>query len=190
MSNDFYIPFSRYVPIPSMFHSLLADGPFEKCLECECDLLNSSELYVIERVFRGTEPIVELAVCMNCRSKISGELSELSRQRIQAYLEERIVWENRLELLNEESEDVASWVDHCVITKTSLEECSEYQIMGFCRGDQIALGPLPIMISGEAIEQINRLLSRGTRDRMEDFTDSHFGMPSEFRDLPNTPFIF
>ena len=189
MSNDYYIPFSRYVPIPSLFHSLLADGPFEKCIECEMELLKSTEPYVIERIFRGTEPIVELAVCLACREKISGELSELSRQRIQAFLEERVVWEDRIELLNEEGDDASSWIDRCVINKTLRAECNEYQIVGFCRGDQLALGPLPIMISGHAIEQINRLLSKSTRDRMEDFTDSHFGMPSEFRDLPNTPFI-
>lgn len=189
MSEDYFPPFARFVPIPQEFHSLFNDGPFEKCLECERPLLTGNEPYVIERIFRGTEPIVELAICLHCRSSISDDMSELSRQRITAFLEERVVWEDRLDLLNEENSDPSVWFDNCVITKTPKIECSEYQIVGLCRGDQLALGPLPILVSGGAIEQINRLISKPTRDRMDDFRDTHFGMPSEFRDLPNAPFI-
>ena len=49
----------------------------------------------------------------------------------------------------------------------------------------------PMMISGLAAEEIQKLMSKQTRDRLGDMVQDFFGMPSEFADGPSTsPLIF
>ena len=40
------------------------------------------------------------------------------------------------------------------------------------------------MISDTAVREMEKLLSKKTRERMDDFVDEYFGMPPEFKDLP------
>ena len=190
MSEAIWRFFTRLVPIPTIFHSLLNDGPFTHCIECNKELIEADESYLIERVFRGTEPIMEYAMCFQCREKLSGELSRESLQRIEAHFEERVVLEDRIDLMLKESgEDVSQWIDECLVTKRHRGDCREYQIMAACKGDKLALGPTPFMISGEAADEVGKLLSKQTRERLGEFTETHFGMPPEFCDSPK-PVLF
>ena len=190
MSEAIWQFFTRFVPIPPIFHSLLKDGPFTHCLDCNKELIEADESYVIERVFRGTEPIVEYAMCFDCREKLCSELSRESLQRIEAHFEERVVLEDRVDLMMRESaEDVGQWIDACLVTKQKRADCQEYQIMAACKGNRLALGPTPFMISGAAAEEVSKLLSKQTRERLGDFTETHFGMPPEFCDSPQ-PVLF
>lgn len=190
----------KRIDIPPIFHSLLTDGLFQSCVECERPLLadavsgdNESRLvpYFVDRVFRGTEPIVEYAMCLPCREKMCSELSKESTQRIQAYTEERVVLEDRLAMVGEDDwDDLDKWLGKCLITKEPREGCNEYQVVAACFGDQMIIGPTPYMISGTASREVSKLLSKKTRDRMGDFMNTHFGMPPEFADNPNAPMMF
>ena len=51
MSEAIWQFFTRFVPIPPIFHSLLKEGPFTHCLECDRELIQANESYLIERVF-------------------------------------------------------------------------------------------------------------------------------------------
>lgn len=190
MSEAIWQFFTRYVPIPPIFHSLLQDGPFTHCLDCNKELIEADEPYLIERIFHGTEPIMEYAMCFPCRTKLCSELSHESLQRIEAYFEERVVLEDRVELMLKESgSDVNQWIDECLITKRDRADCREYQIMAVCKGDKLVLGPTPFMISGDATEEVGKLLSKQTRDKLGEFTETRFGMPPEFCDSPK-PVLF
>lgn len=177
----------RWIPIPSQFHSLYHEGPFSNCIDCNRDLIADDCYYGIERVFRGTEPIAEMAICLDCREKITEELSKDSIQRINAFVEERFDMEMRYEASQSwDGQDIKQWLDKCILLKTPAEECKDYQIAAVCRGKLMSIDVLPIMISGAATEEMQKLMSKKTRDRLGEMVDDFFGMPSEFADGPES----
>lgn len=177
----------RWMKIPKQFHSLYHEGMFSNCVDCNRELLSGECLYWIERVFRGTEPICEMAMCMDCREKLSQDLSEDSLMRINAYVEERFDMEARFEAsLDWPDDDVSRWLDHCVFNKKPAKECRNYQVAGLCMGENLSLDMLPIMVSEEAVEEMQKLMSKKTRDRLGDMVQDFFGMPSEFADGPES----
>ncbi len=182
----------RLVPIPNVFQSLEHDGPFTQCLRCECRLREDGREYFIERVFRGSEPIIEYAVCLQCHEAMCEELSEASRQSIDTFFRQHADFERRLRRLEEWGHrgDVDDWIGECLLTNTKRSECREYQVIAFCRGEYLELGATPFMISGEAVESLSELLSEQTRGWLEDFLGNHFGMPPEFCEPPSyTPIL-
>ncbi len=185
-----WLPQPRFVPIPREFHSLEADGPFERCVQCDAELQTSGRPYLIERVFRGAEPIIEYAMCEACVEKAQQELSEESRQAVASYLAEHIDFAARLERLHQLQEtdddeiDPLDWFDHCAVTGES--DCRERQIAAWCQGTQMRVGhALPLMLSGPALEELQKVLSEKTRGWMNDFVGDNFGMPPEFYDEPD-----
>ncbi|MEM8735895.1 MAG: hypothetical protein AAGG44_16825 [Planctomycetota bacterium] len=177
----------RWVPIPKQFHSLYHEGPFTRCIDCGRDLMDPECTYCIERVFRGTEPICEMAICLDCRAKISEELSKDSMMRIQAYVEERLDFELRYEATTEwEGSQIERWIDHCALLKIPVSECRGYQIAALCKGNMMSIDMLPMMISGTATEEMQRLMSKKTRERLGDMVQDFFGQPSEFADGPES----
>jgi hypothetical protein len=176
-----------FVPIPPIFQSLEKDGPFEKCINCERSLLEDGVTYLIERAFKGDEPIIELAMCLECHDLLADELSEESRQRMTEFMKERVDQKKRNKKLAKLSnvDQVETWLSECVLTGASASDCQERQIYGLCLGDQMILDQLPFMISGAGIEEMTLLLSEKTKGWMRDFTDKNFGMPPEFSDAPD-----
>lgn len=177
----------RWVPIPKQFHSLYHEGPFTRCIDCDRDLMEPGCTYCVERVFRGTEPICEMAICLECRSKISEELSKDSMMRIQAYVEERLDFDARYEETTKwEGSQIERWLDHCALLKIPAAECKAYQIAAICKGNMMSIDMLPMMISGAATEEMQKLMSKKTRDRLGDMVQDFFGQPSEFADGPES----
>ncbi len=183
----------RWIKIPSQFYSLYHEGMFPTCVDCNRNLLAGDCDYWIERVFRGAEPICEMAMCADCRQGISQELSQDSLMRINAFVEERFDVEARYEAsLAWPGNEIDRWLDSCIITKKPAAECRNFQIAGLCRGKHLSIDMLPIMISHEAIEEMQKLMSKKTRDRLGDMVQDYFGMPSEFADGPGSysPVLF
>lgn len=182
----------RWIDIPECFHSLYHSGPFTRCIVCECDLLDENCRYFVERCFHGQEPIFELAMCEPCRENFSKELSKDSLQRINAHIEERVDLEQRYEdTLEFPSANISPWIQQCLLSKTQRFDCKQYQIIAMCQGSQMRLDIFPIMISNLAAEELQKLMSKKTRDRHEEMVQEFFGMPSEFADGPtSSPLIF
>lgn len=153
--------------------------------------MESNCLYCIERVFRGTEPVFEMAMCEDCRAKIESELSEDSMMRVRAYVEERFDLEFRYKATQHWPEqEIGRWLDRCIFSKTPSSECRDYQLAALCRGDQLSIDIFPIMVSSTVSEEMQKLMSKKTRDRLGDMVEEFFGMPSEFADGPSAPLIF
>lgn len=179
---------NRWAPIPQQFHSLLNDGLFTHCCHCKAELLDSNRLYSIERYFDGEEPVFEMAICIPCHGMLFQELSVDSRQRITAYSEERFVEEYRSEAAESWSaDDVTPWLEQCIYTKKKLSDCRSYQIAGVCRGREMALDSVPVMVSDLAAKEMINLMSKKTRDRLGELINDLFGMPSEFAPDPARP---
>lgn len=49
------------------------------------------------------------------------------------------------------------------------------------------LGDLPLMLSDQGMADLERLLSKKTRESLDDFIDQYLGMPPELKDDPTTP---
>ncbi len=182
---------SAFVPIPKVFHSLELGGLFEKCLLCERNLLASSSgvspaTYFIERIFRGSEPIIEYALCFECDDGVRSELSQDSMRRIDVFFQEHVDFERRFHDMQKrrDRDQVEAWLAECIVTKRKVQDCHERQILAICRGDQLALGT-SMMLSGQAVEMVMPLLSQTTRDWLDEFTSTNFGMPPEFCDAPD-----
>lgn len=175
----------RWIDIPECFHSLYHSGPFTRCIACERDLLEDNCRYIVERSFHGQEPIFELAVCETCHENFSKELSKDSLLRINAHIEERVDFEQRYEhTLEFSSADISSWTQQCLLSKTPRTECKKYQIIAMCQGSQMRLDIFPVMISDLAANELQKLMSKKTRERHEELVQEFFGMPSEFADSP------
>lgn len=175
----------RMTEIPTAFHSLFHAGPFRNCSSCECDLLDGSCDYFIERCFRGDEPIFEIAMCESCRATFEKELSLDSRMRISAHIEERLDVEMRLEATASIPADtIDPWIDTCILSKRPRRDCKQYQIVAFCNGSQMYAGVFPFMISDSAADDLQKLMSKKTRDRHDEMVQDLFGLPSEFADTP------
>jgi hypothetical protein len=169
------------------------DAPFEKCIGCGADLLTSNHYYVIEKVFRGSQVIIELAMCLNCRSDQSdGGMSETSALRMQEFLKDKIDVQRRMELMAtvNDSDSLDPWLERCILSDRPSQMFREYQLVALCRGPWIQRDFYPALISGPSIEALSDLLSEPTRDWMDDFIGSNFGMPSEFCQPPGfTPVL-
>jgi len=178
----------EHIPVPSVFHSLYHEGPFRHCLICDAELIESDTQYVIERSFAGAEPVYEYAMCFNCCESLAEELSPESRQRIEAHFDERVdLFSRREELLEVSTQEVDPWIDRCLLTGRSREECRTRTIYGHCQGDSLLFSYLPYMISDAAMGEIAKLLSKKTQERLGDFTDQYLGMPPELLDQPGPP---
>lgn len=189
-SDDFsnVSPAFTLCEIPPLFQSLELDGLFQKCCLCEQELLSLQQPYSIERIFRGSEPIIEYAMCFRCRTGQQEQISKESLLRLQNYWDKRVDQHDRAaELVGKYLKDeitIDAWTDHCVLTGTPLEKCKNHQVVGLAFGDEMLLSYLPVMISDVAIEEIQKLLSEKTRGWMDDFISDQFGMPPEFLECP------
>ena len=170
------------LPIPKLFHSVEKDAPFTHCLQCQRQLIGSGEQYVIEKVFRGTEAIIEIAMCLDCRDASGDSVSAESARALQVFFETRADFANRLMDLSLSSDEgsVNRWVDRCLFTGQMRDGLREYQVVAICQDEQIVRDFFPIMISGSVIKEISGVLSEQTKGWMNDFIDTHFGMPPEF----------
>lgn len=176
-------PYSQsLVDIPSIFHSVEFGGPFQQCQICTRNLMADNQPYMIEKVFRGPETIIEMATCLTCSLQVQSEMSQESQQTLQREFHGKVDWGERLQWLESDGEPLDSqrWLSQCVITGNSKDEVRNFQIGGMFIGDQMALSVLPYMISAEAVEQIGEQLSEETRGYMQDFVGDQFGMPPEF----------
>ena len=174
------------LPIPKLFHSVEKDGPFTQCLQCNRPLIGSGQQYVIEKVFRGTEAIIEIAMCLDCRDESGDSMSSESTEAMQTFFEARANFESRLFDLSQGSDEdsVDRWVDRCLFTGQPRDALREYQVVALCQDEQIVRDFFPIMISGAVMEEISEVLSEQTKGWMDDFMDTHFRMPPEFCEPP------
>ncbi|MFB6099342.1 MAG: hypothetical protein ABEK84_09585 [Salinibacter sp.] len=161
------------------------------CLVCDTSLLDGSTEYLIEKGVRQYEAydvqenVFEYALCMDCHATMRESFSETSMRRCRAYLAEHVNLARRTErLLGTESPAPGDWVERCIVHDTPREALDEYQVMAHCQGDEMLLTHLPLVMGGEAMDELGQCLSNETIDELGGFRDEHLGLPPELkRDL-------
>lgn len=176
------------LPIPDIFLSSDTKAPLDRCIQCDCDLTKGDRFYVIEKVFKRypalgtTEVLFEYAICSECYEKMKEGLSTESMFNISNYMMENTDFAAVQRRIEEHPDDPEKWLSHCMIKGTPKEELTEYQIGAFFKGDRLVTNFMPpFMIGQEAMEEMNELLSKETKDEMDGFIDDHFGVPPELR---------
>jgi len=179
------------IQVPRVFHSVLKEGPFERCLICNTVLLDEGVGYMIEKIYKGTEVIVEHAICLKCCLEQREELSRESRTRIDRYLARHIdINRRRREMPQIEQMGVETWISKCMVTGKHIDQTDEYQIYAHCDGEHLLFSGYPFMICAEALSELQKLLSQKTRDFMNDFIGEYHGLPGEFIDnFDNSPML-
>lgn len=191
-----HFPEQAKVEIPKIFYSDANDAPFSNCLVCNSLLLVEGKQYVIEKAikryksFDSTDTVYEYAMCMNCYFELQKSFSESSQRKIEEYMLRNSNTMQRLEKLNQtDHPDLEDWVSDCIIKGKPMKECTEYQIMCECVGSKMVFGISPIMICGEAVDEIMQLLSNQTLGEIGRFQNQYFDVPPELKINPTKPDI-
>ncbi len=173
--------------IPKVFYSNISEKPIENCIICGCSLLENDTQYVIEKAFKDGIVEAEYAMCIDCVENMKGSMSEESMQNIENYIIENR--SNMQELLNEfylSGMDSGLLLKQCAIKGTPVDDLKEYQIAGLFKGRMIDPQVPPYLISMEAAEEINNLLSKKTKDELDNFIDELTGLPPEWLEILKT----
>jgi len=175
------------------FHCDSTGQPFEKCIECDDELIHSNKRYFIEKAIRKypnstkSLTIFEFAICEDCTYTRQQELSEESEKALGNYYANKTM--HKPMILSEELKDVFTEMslETCAFSGKKITECEEYQIVGEFQGNQMKLSHFPFAISGDEIEAISEILSTETKEEFDDFVGRHFSGPPEFQELWEKP---
>jgi len=193
MADKFFIPLAEYSDIPSIFYSDLTGKPFETCIHCDIDLINSGVNYIIEKAFIQTLPylvkntIFEYAMCLNCWEKVRKNLSVVSLNNLQEFFQKKVDFKLRNKELHskEDNLNIDNWISNCIINNSAMNEAKEFQLACHCIGDQIIYDQLPYMLSGEAADELIELISNQTLGEMDDFKDKLIRPSPDLEELFN-----
>lgn len=183
--ENFEIDYQNFsIPIPRIFYSFEHEGIFQNCTVCDNFLLDDNISYFIEKAYRAQEVVFEYAMCTECRDSMETELSMESMVNIGNYFIEHVNMNYRQELLEQFDNNIKPWLDECIFTGTTRSECQDYQICAECQGGQLIVSFLPLMISSKAIEEIQELMSKKTRESFDRFVRDSLNPPVDFKDIP------
>lgn len=183
--ENFELDFQQYsMPIPKIFHSVEHGGVFKYCSVCKIYLLDDEISYFIEKAFRGTEAVFEYAMCSNCRDSMETEVSMESMMNIGNYFLEHVNISYRKELMETFDNNIKPWLNECIFTGNQMNECQDYQICAECQGANIMISFFPLMISSQAVEEIQQLMSKKTKENFDRFVRDTLNPPVDFKDIP------
>ncbi len=176
------------LPIPDIFLNSDTKAPLTHCVQCEYDLLAGDRYYMIEKVFKKypsfqkTEVLFEYAVCSTCYENMKDHMSAESMANLSEYMMMNTDFQAMQKRIEAHPNDPEKWLSQCMIKGTPKNEMIEFQ-MGACfKGDRLVTNFMPPFIIGEiAMEEMSGLLSKQTKDEMDDFMGENFGIPPELR---------
>jgi hypothetical protein len=154
---------AEHGPIPPDLHSFLTGGPFRTCTVCGCGLTNAG-LYEIQKVYRGSEVVFEMALCQTCSEGLSREFSKESIDALKGFLVS--------------SFQPSPETRQCHFCAFPRALANGYTLVGACRAETLLL-PL-IVLCDTCGEKLQSLLSKKTRACQDDFIQNNFpGVPAD-----------
>jgi len=136
--------------IPSFFYSTVEKKPFLACSYCNKSLHGNN--YIIEKLMQGQEPMVEFALCTSC---IEGLIASLSKESLENMSKQK---EHFLFIQG----------DHCISCRKSPKEAKRSIHVGMFFGHKY-VSESHVWTCSECIKNKQKLLSKITRERLEDF---------------------
>ena len=176
-------------PLPRLFYCDLTGAPFDHCISCECELIESRTPYMIEKAIKpynglkNYATIFEYAMCMSCMMSYQSVISAHSMANIKKYFTTHVDFAYRAELNRlEVFDNLDLWMERCLIKGSPVTSMYECQLYAQCEGDRLVMGEFPYTISGEVLDELIDILSPETKDAFDKLQQDLIG-PSEFQDL-------
>lgn len=171
-------------PIPAIFHSFEGE-PFRECMKCQKNLMSEEAEYMIERAFIPNDIVFEYAICVDCALSMRETMSKESRQNLDNFFQKHVS-EHMLSAifrLGRPDTPIEDLLAKCLVTGKHISRTDRYQIVGYFKGGFMQSHMPPFVISEEAAEQVQELLSQETKDEFDDFIDEFLGLPPELKEL-------
>jgi hypothetical protein len=176
------------LPIPKVFLNSDTGAPLSHCIQCDYNVLEGDRHYMIEKIFKKyltletTQVLFEYAICSNCYEEMKKGLSQESMTNLSAYMMTNTDFASLQQRMSEHPDDPEAWLTHCMIKGSAVSDLTEYQVGASFKGDRLVTNMMPpFMIGNVAMEEMNELLSKETKDEMDGFMDKNFGIPPELR---------
>lgn len=146
------LPFSSddLEEIPPFFYCTLEKKPFSVCSYCDKNLVENH--YIIEKLIQSNEPMVEFALCTACIEGLISSLSKESLENMRKHKEPFLFISG----------------DHCISCKKMPKEVKRSIHVGMFFGNQF-VSDSHVWTCSECIKEKQKLLSKKTRERLEDF---------------------
>jgi len=170
--------------IPSLFFNTVKDLPFSNCSKCNRFLLDESVEYMIEKVLVPNDVLYEFAICSKCIISLQQEISKESLHNMQQFSEKEL--NNSIQTINHlVNEDYNTIKKKLSIQtpKLSYENCN---IMAFFKGTNLMEGYPAVCVSTQALENMQEILSKKTKDSFDDFMDFIGDVPPGLEELFKT----
>jgi len=182
------------ISIPEEFFSSKTNKPIDHCMLCGKNLQLDYSPYLIEKAFQKNistqkfEVIFEYALCMVCQRNASSELSKESLANIKMYFNLYVDFDKRqLQIEKNENFKLSTCLDNCIITNKPISQYNEYQIGGYFFRNQLLTDNLPFAIGEKAINELQDVISKKTRDFLNGFKDKV--LPPNIRDKVPDDFL-
>lgn len=180
----------KVVDIPEIFLSSETKKPISNCQICNINLLDSDAPYMVEKIIKRynyqdyTTTLFELAICFPCAQQMRDALSDKSKQKVMEYFIANVDFMGRTKgFYDKDMFDVNDWVSECIFNNKQIDEINEYHLFAQCQGNKMIFDLMPYMMSLEAEEDIQELLSEETKGELDDFMKRNFSFPPEFEDI-------
>jgi hypothetical protein len=173
-------------PIPEEFYSFETGKAFDRCTECAALLRDDNSHYYIEKAIRGSEVLLEMALCSECLNNLIQSFSSETRERLHDFFHGRVKFGERgNRLLKEAGTSVSPWIASCVFCGTPRSEAGEHWVVGECVGDCMKFYWYPYIICEDCTLEKRELMSAKSRGASEDWGERTFdGPPSLDQLLP------
>ncbi|MCB0481032.1 MAG: hypothetical protein KDC83_06340 [Flavobacteriales bacterium] len=189
-----HIPLVYKIDIPSEFFNTVTGHHFDQCTMCETHL-GFDTMYLIEKACKRVNStlvytLFEYAICLDCTLEMHNRMSKHSVASLQKFMAEKSHISSQRRHLEEDNLDYSNWLKTCVVNQKAATDLQEYNICGMFQGDSMILGDFPYLMSIEALEEMVKILSKETKDELDDFKRKHLGGPPEFEELfKNRPIL-
>ena len=176
---------SPLVDIPKEFYDFVSGKPISQCICCGDELLDSGRDYMIEKSVKGSDVLIEYAVCFVCAKRKHAEMSVSTLNKLDAYFAEMVDHEARVYHLYHRHRgfDFEGWIGNCLLSGQRRDKLEQYVLVGAFKGRNMVMGMMPYMISPEASQEVGEMYSAKTKDELENFVNENFGLPPEFEEL-------
>jgi hypothetical protein len=155
-------------PVPSPLHSEYEEQPFSRCTDCRAQLSTVADGFVISKIYKASECIMEYALCSPCQHRLVSNYSEESRARLSAWQRDHFL-------------DLDS-LDCCGFCGDPSSGTGEFSIAGMCHGSSLTYA---IHVCSGCAGAMLELISTATRESWQRFVDDNFpGVPANFLPEP------
>ncbi|HHG83237.1 MAG TPA: hypothetical protein ENJ82_00680, partial [Bacteroidetes bacterium] len=127
---------SPLVEIPKMFYDFLSREPISRCICCGDELLQSGREYMIEKSIKGSDVLIEYAICFGCAKKKHDQMSVTTLTKLDSFFHEMVDHEARaFHLLRRHNGfSFEGWIDHCLLSGQRRDKLDQFVLVGAFRG--------------------------------------------------------